>query len=265
METLTMVPREARIISDAYAEKPLFEYHSRALQLVDVTPKPAPNANSALEAVEKRIRRALPPSLREWYSLEGACGLLTSYSNHDPAVPIEDLGMDPLIDRDFLLFRNENQGVCRWAVWLNGSDDPPVFVDYDGAFETYKPCANSFSDYVYTNFWDWGRVLNREQALIQAQNQPISDEALMFLRENFTSELQTSGWPGDHQYRFSSSDQRILVWASSDQADWWLVGDTEDALDRLVRRLGNIDSLRGSLWSNDPVGEAILQRLRTDE
>ena len=118
--------------------------------------------------------------------------------------------------------------------------------------------ASTFSEYVYASIWDWGRALC--EPLIQAQNKPLSMEAIEFLQKNFSPKVETSGWPGDRQYRFFSADQRILIWAANGQADWWLTGDSEDALLRLVRMLRDVDDLGRSLWSNDSVGESILQR-----
>jgi hypothetical protein len=236
----------------------VLRYHAQALRLIGAVPKVAPQAAGLIVAIEGRLGRPLPASLCEWYSLEGACELLMQYSNGDPPVAITDLGRDTLIAGDSLIFRHENQGVCAWAVRLNGSDDPPVVVDYCTGFTECRPCANTFSDYVYSCVWDWGLVLNH--ATIQAQNPPISDEALSFLRRDFTAELETNGWPGEIQYRFSSPDQRILVWAAKDQADWWLAGDSDDALCRLVRSLRDVDELGRSLWSSDAAGESVLRR-----
>jgi hypothetical protein len=237
----------------------VLQYHAKALKLIGAAASMAPDAMSALSAVEARIGQRLPASLREWYSLEGACDILRRYSNGDPPVAVADLGRNGLMAGDLLVFRHENQGVCSWAAWLNGRDDPPVFVDYDAGSRAYRACANTFSEYVYACLWDWGLVL--KNALIQAQNAPVSPEALAFLRSNFKAEIETSGWPGDMQYRFFSSDQRILVWAAKDQADWWLAGDGEEAVFRLVNALWDVDELGRSFWSDDTLGKSILQRM----
>jgi hypothetical protein len=243
---------------------PLSDYHSKVLTLMGITAREAADAATQMAAIEARIGRPLPPSLREWYSLEGACALLERYSNGDHAIAVADLGRDGLLHGDLLVFRHENQWVCHWAVRLDGSDDPPVVVDYDDSFKTFRPCAAAFSAYVYACMWDWGTVVNNE-ALMQAQNRPLSDEALTWLRRHFTPELETFGWPGHTQYRFRSPGQRILIWAAHDQADWWLAGDSEEALCRLVKRVWSVDAVGVSLWSNTQEGEAILRRARSEK
>lgn len=240
----------------------MLRYHAEALRLAQVEPRLAQDAASVLAAVETRIGRALPDSVHEWYALEGACELLDRFSNADPAVTLQKLGTGADAKSGFLEFRHENQGVCRWAISLHGSDDPPVVVNYGDACETYVPCASTFSQYVYVCVWDWGRVLAEGRPLIQSQNSPVSAEAITFLRSRFTTGVQTWGWPGDQQYRFSSTAARILIWAGKDQADWWLAGDSEDALLHVVSQLWNVDGLSASLWSNDAAGESILQALR---
>lgn len=236
----------------------MLQHHAKALQLAGVQPRPAAQAAKSIAAIEHRIRRPLPASLREWYSLEGACDLLLRHSNSDPPVALADLGCSDLIARNLLPFRHENQGVCTWAVDLNGSDDPPVLVDYDKNFESPRPCANRFSEHVYASVWDWHCVLTN--ATIQAQIDPLSDEALDFLGRTFQAELVTEGWPGDTQYRFFSADQRVLIWESKDWADWWLSADNDAALLRLVQTIWEIDNLGGSLWSPDASCAAVLRQ-----
>lgn len=249
-----------RVVEHPYVSS----YHSNALALIGVTPHQALNASEVIAAIEQRIKRPLPPSLREWYALDGACALLDRYSNDDHAVAVADLGRDGLLPGDLLVFRHENQGVCHWAVRLDGSDDPPVVVDYDDSFKTFQPCADTFSAYVYASIWDWGTVLNPDP-LIQAQNAPLSEEALSWLRRHFTPELETHGWPGHTQYRFRSPGQRILIWAAHDQADWWLAANNVAELSRLVKRIWSLDAVGTSLWSHSEMGESVLKRARSGE
>jgi hypothetical protein len=104
--------------------------------------------------VENKIGRTLPALVREWYELEDACRLLLEHSNDDLPVDISEFG-DPvrdahgggphnLLPNDLMVFKWENQGVCTWAIRLDGSDDPPVVVDVDTQFKSWIECAPSF-------------------------------------------------------------------------------------------------------------------------
>ncbi len=233
-------------------------YHRKSLELIGVTPHVSPGAIEELAEVERRIGRPLPASVREWYSLADACELLEEYSNADPPVPRDKLGSGER--SKFLVFRRENQGVCRWAIRLNSSDDPPVLVDYDYAEDTWIRCTDRFSDYVYCCMWDFARVL-KGVPVIQAQHSAISTAAMEFLSREFKRVLDSQGWPADRQYRFQRLDQRILIWSGERQADWWLKTDSPESLASLARTVWECDGVGRSFWSNDDEGTLILRSI----
>lgn len=161
------------------------------------------------------------------------------------------------------MIRRENQSVCRWAVHLDGSSDPPVVVDYEFADpeDTWIPCTDHFSDYVYCCVWDYSMVLRKGTPLIQAQNATLSPAALDFLSREFARVLHSEGWPADRQYRFQRPGQRILIWSGDRQADWWLAAEDSNSLAALVRSVWQCDRVGNSLWSNDDEGTAILKSI----
>jgi hypothetical protein len=252
-------------------------YHAKTFELLGLRPRVSPAAVDLLDKVEHRIGRPLPPSLREWYELDGAIDLLLQHSNDDPPVDIADFGK-PLRDENggaahdllahkLLAFRRENQGVCDWAVQLEGSDEPPVVVTFDTQLITWIPCAASFSQHVYACMWDYAASLGRlvsDDLLIMAQNQPLTQEALRFLQSHFQAELVTHGWPGETQYRFFNGDQRILIGADKGQADWFLAAESEEALGQLATLLSPLDGLASTLWSSTKKREVLVQRILGD-
>lgn len=252
-------------------------YHSKTLALLGIDAQVSPSAVQLLGLTEKKIGRVLPASVREWYELRGACQLLLEWSNDDPPVGIDRLGEPPqqgplqgihdsLLARDLLVFRWENQGVCVWAIQMNGSDDPPVVVAVDPVFK-WVECAASFSQHLYSCAWDYAAYwekLKKDKLLIQAENRPLSAEAHAFLSKHFEPELVTHGWPGDTQYRFCRRDQRMLIWVSEEQADWHLTAESEDSLEQLINSVGPLDGVLSALWSHTQSGESLLRRVRGD-
>ena len=247
-------------------------YHTKTLELLGIKPHRSTVAIKKLDRVEHRIGRKLPASVREWYSLKGACDLLRKYSNDDPPLEIDEFG-EPrrdthgggphdLLARDLLVFRYENQAVCVWAIKLDGSDDPPVVLDFDSQFKTWKPCAATFSTHLYTWMWDNALVLGRD-LLVQAQNRPLSARALSSLRRHFEQGPETHGWPANTQYRFYKNDQRIVIWASKDQADWFLSAEDEDSLRDLSRVVAKWDGVGEAMWSHTDRGTAVLKRVQS--
>src|SRR4051794_22666822 len=86
---------------------------------------------ATVRAIEKRIKRRLPPAVREWISY---CGDLGYCSGQDHPIPLDELGEPRWLTRDtrydavadgYLVLMVENQGCCKWAVRLDG-EDPPV-------------------------------------------------------------------------------------------------------------------------------------------
>lgn len=242
-------------------------FHAKTLNLLNITPRISYIAVAQLDAVEARIGRKLPASVREWYSLEGACELLLRYSNDDPPLEINEFGQPckdthgvgphDLLARDLVVFRYENQAVCVWAFGVDGTDDPPVYVDVDSQFKTWTKCAPSFSEHIHAWMWDHAKVLTKD-LLVQAQNKPLSTNALGFLRENLEIGPETYGWPGHTQYRFSNGDQRLLIWASEDQADWWMTADRKESLKALIEKVRHCDQVGQSLWTNSEGVESLL-------
>jgi hypothetical protein len=146
-------------------------------------------------------------------------------------------------------------------VRLDGTEDPPVVVTYDSRLREWMPCAHHFSDYVFTCVWDYVFVL-RSELLIQAQNEPISDDALNELRKNFKALAITFGWPGHTQYRFERSNWHLLIWASHEQADWWLSANDSSSITDAMTFVWNLDNVGNSFWSHTDEGEQLVKSLR---
>ena len=73
----------------------MVHFHAQTLKLLKVAPVISESAVVDLDSVETRIRRKLPASVREWYSLDGACNLLRQYSNDDRPLEVREFGYMP--------------------------------------------------------------------------------------------------------------------------------------------------------------------------
>ena len=71
----------------------------RTLNLLKVPPEYSSSAAEEFDRVELRIGRRLPASIREWYTLDGACELLRQFSNDDRPLQVNEFGL-PLRDTD---------------------------------------------------------------------------------------------------------------------------------------------------------------------
>jgi hypothetical protein len=161
--------------------------------------------------------------------------------------------------RGLLHIAIENQGVCQWAIHLDGSDDPPVLVYLDGT-PGWQLHAEHFSIFTAAQVWDW----SREPAL-GAQDQPLAERDLAFLQDTLQEAPRTYAWPGNVNYRFQDDTSRILIRDVPEfQADWYISADSEIALLRLAARIWHCGTLAESMGSFNKQGESVLKQLRPD-
>ena len=223
------------------------KYHGDAVGLLAKAPPFSQSATDAIQERQRELGVSLPASVREWYSLEGAVAILRRFSNDDRPIPVSRLG-EPFSDwysggrRDFvseglLLFLCENQGVCNWAVKLNGGPDPAVLVEVDTAPDAvWLPCAKSFSVFVWCQIWDHPQ---NGWLAVSAQEADLSPTDLGFLRSRLRKLPTTHGWPGESNYRFQNRCGRILIWDGEDRGVDWFVS---------ARTASDLASLLGALW-----------------
>ncbi len=190
--------------------------------------------------------------------------ILAEHSNHDPPITVEEFSLQESPVGRLLPVRWENQGVCTWAVLLDGSDDPPVFVDVDSGGTSWQLSAPRFSTYVYTCVWDYRVVLGRP-ALVQAQNGPVSARTLETLAASLDEQPRTTGWPGNAQYRYAGDRHGILVWSTEGKAADWFVGASDAAsLESALRDVWSLDGVGESFYDGSAIAKEVLASLRLD-
>lgn len=236
-------------------------FHADTFLLLREEPPLSTKATLEVEQTEKRLGLCLPASVRDWYSHDGAIEILAKHSNQDPPIPLVDFELIHWKGHRLLPFRVENQGVCIWSVMLDGSDDPPVYVDVDSNGQEWTFLAPTFSAHVNTCVWDYTAVFDKP-AVAQAQNTPLSELALSALRLHFAEKLTTFGWPACSQYRFAGDGQGILIWAAEEQADWFVAGSDDKSLESALRVIWELDDVGKSLYDCSPMAGEVLQRLR---
>ena len=221
--------------------------------------------------LDSRCGGRLPASVKEWYSLVDSVDILAKKTSDHP-VPLEDLGKvfenwygggrRDFVAEGYLVIMSENQGVCNWAVPLNsGEEDPPVMVEVDSSPDClWQPFADRFSIFINTIVCDW-----MDSIRLCAQDTPLTDQDLEFLRGQFKEGYSTYNWPAKISYRFRQRDQYILLWAGEDQTDWHLAADNVDSLYELVMTVWHCGSLSDSLYETDDLGSIVLERMRDSE
>jgi hypothetical protein len=235
-------------------------YHADAFTLLGIAP-PQAGTDQAVDIAELQLGCKLPASVREWYSCAAAVPILNDHSNKDPAVPPEDFRIVDWNSHLLIPLRYENQGVCTWAIALDGSSDPPIYVDLSKLGATWTLHAPTFSRFVYATIWDHIAVLRR-RVLVQAQNWPLSADTLKQLTTIAGVERETFAWPGNIQHRFTLGGGALLVWASDRQADWFIAADDELDLRSVLVQLWDLDSVGPNLYAVTHAGARVLASLQ---
>jgi hypothetical protein len=222
-------------------------YRPATFDLLKREPEVDPAAVAMLEARERTLSIRFPVAVREWYSLEGAVEILATYSNDDRPTPLAMLAAPEAsgggLADGLVWVMDENQGVCHWAVLLDGVADPAVFVlEHRGGEADWRFAAASLSTFIYSTVWDRSRI--HPAYTVSAWRQSSCAPHRQRLRTAFVEQPRTYGWPSPATFRFSSVDetQHIRVHAlqeitSNTRADWYLAGNTPHALKHLIETM----------------------------
>ncbi|MEV4333394.1 SMI1/KNR4 family protein [Streptomyces sp. NPDC049597] len=244
------------------------DYLANALALAGAHAERSDTAVARLNALEAEHGRSLPATVRTWYSLSAATTILEPESNGDFVYPVERLGepetyywptddewpegveeqeereFDP-VAHDLLPFLNENQGVYCLAVRLDGSDDPPVLLSWDGVLpDSWLPHAESFSQWVYTRVWDFAPL--RSAGALEATAQEITEADLDALGQLLEARPVTAATRQSRRFAGHDDDQRLLLIPPFAAGCGWSVyfwAPTEDLLVDLVTTVRSVLSI----------------------
>ncbi|MGW4895041.1 hypothetical protein ACWEQL_22635 [Kitasatospora sp. NPDC004240] len=226
-------------------------FHARAADLAGMDLTVSPHAEAALDRFESVHGRALPASVREWFSLAQGAPTLREFSNDDAVLDADRLGreetyywpeddddwpdgveeqeertIDPVAALGLLPFMIENQGVWILAVRLDGTDDPPVVISFDDVTPSavWRPYADRFSDSVLSRIWDAPVHLDGTTLALDGTAEPTA--LLETLRRDFTPGPPTTD--GTLRYHRGDHRQRILLaqWRDRWYATVWATDET---------------------------------------
>jgi hypothetical protein len=231
-------------------------YHQATFDLLDEKPQIERLAVEMLDRIERGREVHLPASVREWYSLKHAVAILSRNPVCGYAYEVERLGaVDTywsggtyheidLVQKGLLPLMGELQGVCTWAVQLNGTDDPPVVLSFDNTmpFAKWELSADTFSAFVYTCAWD-SQVYNPEDVLFGWKRELLPAE-LTFFHQHFQEGPQTYTYPGVFNYRFFSDKQRILIYEGEQGTSLYFSAPTDEELKRLMETVWQCTTLK---------------------
>jgi hypothetical protein len=283
-------------------------YHQNVYDLLRIERKESPLA-ARLIAAHEATHAPLPAAVREWYLIRkmvpltdrpgvpryalGEGSIWFAFSNMEQVAPLTEIlagfaaiaGGNP--DR-FVQFLCENQGVVRWWLEANGSDDPPVWVDNDVPDDPSRWTQETatFSEFVFRWFATFGfhpdyavihetevpRLLGvRKSELTPHANglwlrspaEPFVPPVLDYLTEQI-GEPERIALPGGvtrHTFRPSGGSIRVTAddpALSGGLSAWWIHADSDTRLAELGRFLLSWGPLRDTLRADLDPGRAVL-------
>lgn len=224
------------------------KYHQASLDFIGEIAVFSQKNTEELSQFERECNIKLPLSLIEWYSLERGQQILHRYSNGDHPVPASKLKTDYLVMQGYesekyyapfethnlLPVMHENQGCFDWLVYLNGSDDPPVYV----TGETLELFTNTFSDFIYTHVWDWNGLFSNNWHCLYTNPGEVG---LAFMRLHFQETTRTFSFDyiGGAAYRFFQEDKCVLIKTGTDYNTWHVWASSYENLIELINTLAD--------------------------
>jgi hypothetical protein len=241
-------------------------HHERTMELVGRRWLERPGAESQLRALDAALGRSVPSALRELLLTDAWPTLLEDVSNGDQPLAIEKMlqprwaGYDA-VSQGVLPFMVENQGVCTWAIRLDGCEDPEVVIEIDsGTPPTWEIAASSFSEWLHHQVHD-RKVI--DSAMFSAQAPPLSPDTPRQLAQALSPGPETFGWPAAVTHRFSSHHGSLLLWSGDDQSDWWIAPRSLDAARALLDALPRSEAFHDWPWDVSPQALPVFDAWRS--
>jgi|GEM_PF-6375761 len=288
-------------------------YHQNVYDLLQLEPGESPEA-ARLIAEHEAKHGPLPASVREWYLVPNVVMLQPrpsewhrqwelnhgkiwwDYSNQDPPVPLPNL-LDDIArlksrpDFPYVRILHENQGVVRWWLELNGSDDPPVWGDNEQPEDpaVWTQTAETLSSFVvewialyYQRNWTPlsrnSSDARRRQATrfikpynnglwLRTPDEPFQPPVIDFLIDQF-GEPERTPRPGNvTTYNYYPAGGTIRVTADDPTltgglSAWWIHADAPERLAEFARLLLSWGTLHDTLRADTDPARKVLRGVR---
>lgn len=277
-------------------------YHQNVYDLLGIEPGVCPDA-ARMIAEHEAQHGPLPASVREWYLVpnvapldwNGARGshvdsphIWKRFSGSAYPEPLAELLSDGTWEwserQTFpcAVIMRANQDDARWWVGVDGSDDPPVWLEFDfEPQEAWDRVADTFSGFLFERIDGHYHVRGRPSSPVASGTQPHSnglwlrsrDEPFQppvidFLTDHF-GEPERAPHAGEvTSYIFRPAGGTIRVTADEPAltgglSAWWVHADTAERLAEFARLLLPWGTLRDTFRADTDPARAVLQSLRT--
>lgn len=235
-------------------------YHQAVFDLLGQTPRASAERLRQIRLFEQQRGAAFPPSIVEWFALEGCETLFSANTTPDYLVALDDLADPDRLRQGYMPVAFENQGVVEWFARLDGADDPPIYGNNDHPDPAaWSLCSPSFSAFIRHMIAGGRQELAAERFRLEGEGAVPDSEALGRLLREFTAWPVSSG-PTRRVCRLVHENGLLTIRASrpaehdSWRGEWFLESGSPEALLALGLRAARHGALAES-WrgrSGDP-------------
>jgi hypothetical protein len=248
-------------------EKPVTEDYE-LFESVNLTPIVSQTLLDSLNEVEQKCKITLPPSLKEWYSIQSAVDIMDSciccntFHSPDDWCQLKDVPKEwalrpawirganykkdsesglqaftqQFIQNGFLMLLTEEQGVSHWAIKLNDhSENPPVWIEFDSWPDyVWQKYTHTFSDFIYEWVWEYLRYPHKLYLLA------YSPESINLtpLQNHFSSSPPVClNFDEKKKWRFRHEDQGIEIEEERHHLLWHLSATSPNSLLKLASQI----------------------------
>jgi hypothetical protein len=230
-------------------------YHQKVFDLLQRTPTLDSNAEEKLRAVEEAYGLVLPPSVREWYSLNEAIPILQESDECTYYITLQEMFAQKWLNDDRVLPKYEHPtipmgcdqcaGIGIIALAITNYDEPYV-ASYVEESEWYKhePLSKSILKWTYDSLYDY----KSRGYQARAYNAILTESDYQTISQHF---IEKSPIPPIRIFQYD--DQLIHTWdhywkEQQTQTYLWLHADTPESYRDLLRRFWNIGNLSTALY-----------------
>ena len=206
-----------------------------------------------VEEAESRLGVVLPEAVRQWYARSDAIQLT---NRQDWLVELPRLKSIPHASGSLLVFMNENQGVCNWAVPLGSDPNPDVLINVDK--RGWEPYGATFSQAIFCQLWDWQNY----SIHAWADADELTAAALATLAGGFRALPVTRVWPLEKNIRLEGDSKSLLLWTAPGMCQFNLRAHSPEAFQDLLDLTWEYEGVSQRLDGHDPISQDLIARKR---
>lgn len=208
---------------------PVLKYHQMTMELLGLKPNFSAAQQQILKRFEDENQLQLPPSLKEWYSLDHG-GIPIDWASPGTGLelrPPQSLSFLELEGRPCLSLFGEAAGIFHLVMFLDEGTTPGVYFLENEAGEKPIKHADHFEGFIFSMVFDQIMAHLNIKALVTDVSRDALPETIQHAQASFQHCVQTQRvthrFVMDTVWRCLDGDRLYQIWVEDDQSDFYTV------------------------------------------